>query len=175
MTNLREQEHENETFYPARLEDVLCVGGMVPECGVTPDEGNCGGDPLWATTPASYGSADGVQGPYCSQKDCEQNGACQSNRQEVWWEDNVQSVGANPDILAPVHYFGMSKQRGYTFKCGTSYAAPLVTGVLASLWSDAQRMPSPSELTKSVSRMGEMIDDGTNRKFNAKRAKRSFQ
>lgn len=157
---------------PALYDEAIAVGGFVPECTVdiiTDDPDRA----LWIRTVERRDLPD-YQGPICSQMDCSDEHKCDENRHEHWWRWNVRRKNDKPDVLAPVHYMTKDERGPYLIR-GTSFSAPIVTGQLAALLATVDGSPTSEALSTVVRRSTVEIDDGTDGKFNADRAKRLLQ
>ncbi|MFC7130062.1 S8 family serine peptidase [Haloferax chudinovii] len=122
-------------FSPALAEEAVAVGGFEALCPVVPS-------PVDNTTD---------EGPYCFEGDtrersfcghhgCDDSPSCVRSKTLREWPDNTRPLDGKPDILAPAH---MPSPRdtadisGVELYEGSSYAAPVVAGALAGVFSKA--------------------------------------
>lgn len=93
------------------------------------------------------------EGSFCSMGDCGPGGDCEENMQYREWAYNPTPTGEKPDILAPVHYAGGTREGAPFIHGGTSYAAPIVSGTIAwvlGLLLDNQLSPTPYEVRQAI-------------------------
>lgn len=146
---IESEKHLNETFHPARLDDVICVSGLIPKCTAdSPKAGDNNSGPLWTYLT----STNELIGPYCSQRGCVNGEDCSNNCERVNWSGNVEPIDNNPDVYAPAHFFARCRGGGYAFKCGTSYSAPIVTGAMATLISEVPSIETSDEIQELLTK-----------------------
>lgn len=159
-----EEDPDEPVTYPARFEDVIAVGGFEPRCDGTVADPRSDAR-LWIDTSHRPGFPP-KQGPLCNHLGCDGSSGC-SDRTDVWWEQNLRPVAGKPDILAPVYHLTRD-EHGPLFVPGTSFAAPVVSGLLAALFAEADRLPPPVQTRRLVRNTGVPIDDGSGKKFCAR-------
>jgi hypothetical protein len=171
-------EHAGRThehvLCPALADVVLSVGGVTNRCEatlpVTAEDRR-----IWADT----GVVDSVpfdrQGPFCSFEGCaEGRDDCDGNRNETSYEYNVQSYRGNPQLLAPAHKpdcVGREDDQA-VFAMGTSFAAPLVAGVVGRLASVPEIDSEPAAIRHALVNGSDTIHttDTTHQRLNAAKA-----
>lgn len=154
---------------PAMDDAVIGVGGYIPRCG-QPIQRSDSSSQWWL-------EGDEIVGPLCGQLGCCNDGDCNEYRNETEWEGNVFFHNAAPDILAPCIDIYGSNTESLSFQIGTSFAAPLVSGLLGRILSDLQIdgvEPTPDEVRNAIIATGNEIDIGDYRKFNATEAERDL-
>lgn len=135
---------------PAAVDEVVSVGGVITTCPESPDAPH--------TTPNqgpyySYEEDESSDDPHVANKVCcGQNGCmagrdCLSNQTHEPWEGNPRESRGAIDVLAPIQYPFETESGGFQFDVGTSFSAPIVTGVLAEAYGDIRHaggeIPSP--------------------------------
>lgn len=161
-----EDDPEEHVNCPARPDEAIAVGGFVPWCEADADSLD-DDRRLYADTTARTGFPD-RQGPFCNQEGCSRSRDCATNRTETWWQFNVERVDGNPDVVAPVHY-PVADATGAFFVPGTSFAAPLVSGILAAMLGlpAVDGDVTPDACRRAVERSGTSIDGGGAEKLDA--------
>lgn len=165
---------------PAAIEDVIAVGGLVTECpadiecGVTADidEKDPKG-PYFARkqTGVEYPemAPDGI---YCGQQGCIE-GNCIIKQMEKPWQYNADSTGDKPDVLAPFHFPATTNTGEPYLQIGTSFAAPVVSGTLAWMFSElkdsGKPLPRPRKTRQALLRAAVDVDEGEVSKLNVTR------
>ncbi|WP_049936400.1 S8 family serine peptidase [Haloplanus natans] len=134
-------EHANRRYEhvlcPALTEETISVGGVTNAC-LGSVERVINDRRIWVDTEDIESVPYDRQGPYCSFKGCEVgSNDCQNNRTEIPYEHNIQSYRGNPELLAPAQKpdFADRSEGQAAFAMGTSFAAPIVAGVVARLRS----------------------------------------
>lgn len=139
----------NRVCYPALAEGAISVAGCVVRCD-RPVGDHVRDARLWLGDPRAH------DGPYCSRRGCSSRTDCHSDHRSVgWWVGNVPPDGDDPTVAAPCYAVvtdGIEKE-GH----GTSFAAPVVTGVLARLTARRAELSSGSELAERLRDVGENI------------------
>ena len=176
MGNIDREEEKNDenedcgdqsVYCPALADEVITVGGYVPRCQskITDSEDS---SQLWATY------EDDPIGPFCGGFDCSEEASCGEHLLEQWWEGNVEPEGNKPDVLAPVLY-PVDRGEEPPYFTGTSFAAPIVSGVIASILSDlfpAGLDPTPGEVQEAIRTTSiETVENSDTGKINMKDAK----
>ena len=151
-------DHADAMTCPALSESVIGVGGYVANCtGEVDREGKS--SQYWL-------NKEELVGPFCGMQGYK-NGACQKYCAEEPWEGNVSYHNAVPEVLAPV--IRVSIYDTISLEAGTSFAAPLVAGRIASMVSDLiieeQMFPGPEEIRLGTRVTSVEIDDGLSTKF----------
>lgn len=148
---------------PALQDSVIGVGGFLPLCTADIHRGNESSQ-WWVEN-------DEIIGPFCGQTgDCCPGGGCNENRQEVEWDGNVSFHNAAPDILAPPIVVTGTSLSEIEIQGGTSFAAPLVSGLISSILGDlieVGEMPSTTEIRDAVKYTGTQLDQSGYTKLNA--------
>lgn len=163
-----EQEHVN---CPALLDNVVGIGGYVPRCRATPKVGLGGGN-FWINLgPVEEVEFDTdengqIQGPICGENGCSDIERCDDFRSEEWWPKNTIPWGNKPDAVAPTHFLKTRSPNSY-FISGTSFATPIVAGLLATILSniDPADRPDPVSLRTAITETAVPIDDTFGEKF----------
>lgn len=113
-----------------------------------------------------------LYGPFCGQRGCSSGNRCDKNRKEKPWEHNVPFHNAVPDVLAPV-VRGTKEEDYLSLHSGTSFAAPLISGRIATVLSDVRLEEGtdvgPKELRRAVTLTGVEIEESHTIKYNEKR------
>jgi subtilase family serine protease len=139
------REHEH-VLCPALTEEAISVGGVTNTCQGSVEQ-NRKDRRIWVDTEDLRSIPYDKQGPYCSFEGCEiGSNDCGNNRTEVPYEHNIQSYLGNPEILAPAQKpdFANKAKGQAAFAMGTSFAAPIVAGVVARLRS-MKGLPTESD------------------------------
>lgn len=169
-----------EVFCPAKAENSISVSGLVAHCQPDLDDNTSELGPgldyrppgsFWTDT-SDLEEADKYQGrgTYCGGRGCTVSHDCDENRVIKPWEYNVESFRDKPDVLAPIQSPAYEGDLVY-IGGGTSFAAPLVTGTLASLISELTmngKNPTPSTLRKFVRSTSNPIEGSSIGCFDAK-------
>lgn len=156
------EETADAVTCPGLLDEVIGVGGFVSLC--TNDVVDCNEcSQYWLHT-------DELYGPFCGQRGCSGERACKTERREVPWEGNAPFANAEPDVLAPaIRASGDNLERNASLQSGTSFATPLVTSSLVSLFSDLiaeeGKQPSPEQLRQAIAEASKPIDRGDWKKY----------
>lgn len=157
----RERDTSLGVHCPARVANVICVGGLVSRCTAPLVEGDKSGQ-YWVRN-------DGIHGPFCGQRDCSPARSCSDHRYEKPWTGNVSFHNATPAVVAPVHHPAKSSEAP-VLQSGTSFATPIVCGLLAAIAGDLLEYginPSPTEFHTAVLNGAAEIDEGDIGKFQA--------
>lgn len=171
----------------ARIEHVLCpalhdsvvsVGGAIASCEQDASENLTDADDrrIWTSTRTMDNVEDNVQGPFCSFRGCTTKTGC-GCRTERWWSGNIRELNGNPDVLAPCLVPDFGDEDGTVlFNAGTSFAAPIVTGVCTRLYDavDDSDALTTHKLRRTLDETGERVEEapsaGTWRRVNASAA-----
>lgn len=151
----RDRSSEREgVACPALPDSVISVGGYRPMC--TKDIIRDGDSGQW------WVDGDVTYGPYCGQQGCYPGYSCDNNRQETEWGGNVSFHNDVPDIMAPVvEVHGPSLDK-VTRQSGTSFGAPLVSGLTALMLgelADNEISPSSKVVRRAIRYNAAEIDD----------------
>ena len=137
---------------PALLDSVIGVGGYVPTCEADIDRGKQSSQ-WWLEN-------GNIIGPFCGQTgDCCSDEICETNRKEEPWKANVSFHNAAPDVLAPVIDINGSSLSEMTFQVGTSFAAPIISALLARMLGELDEIPSVDKIQKSIRLTGKQLDE----------------
>lgn len=166
---------------PATRTETIAVNGMQVDCPVEVDDDNAviGGrsgsnGPYWVKkqSEVDYQPTD-AEGTFCGQRECTGGQDCVSRNTERPWSGNVRAKPGKPDVAAPVHYPTTTPEGVPVMSAGTSFAAPVVSGTLALVYSELQerklQRPSPRETKAAVVDAGAPIGSTPERKLNATR------
>lgn len=140
---------------PALLDCVVGVGGYIPACTHDALRDDTSGQ-WWVE------NGDNMYGPYCGQQNCCPGEGCEMNRNEHLWKGNVSFHNTVPDTLAPVVEVHTTVDDEIVYQAGTSFAAPLVTGIIANVLSmlgEEANSLSVTEIREAVQFSGSEIDD----------------
>lgn len=149
---------------PALVSDVIGVGGYVSICE---NDVDCTGksSQYWVET-------DQLYGPFCGQRGCHSGEECSKNRKEKLWDHNVSFHNAVPDVLAPV-VRGTKGESHLSVHPGTSFAAPLISGRIATVLSDMRleegKDIEPRELQRALKLTGVEIEESHMVKYHEER------
>lgn len=155
---------KNGVVCPAPLDSVLGVGGYLPQCGnelIRTDDSQ----QWWIENGSLYG-------PYCGQRGCGPDSTCEEYRNEIEWPGNVSFHNAAPDVLAPVLEIHGSAVDDINYQSGTSFATPLVSGLLAAILgelTDDDIEPSVEDIRKAVRYNSTEMENGDYYKFDMER------
>lgn len=136
------EETVDRLCYPARMPQVVAVGGCVVRCQRPKVDEHLNDKRIWTRSPERH------DGPYCSSQGCSERHECdQRYQQSSWWVGNVESHGRKPDVVAPC-YSILDEQYTETAKdgYGTSFAAPVVSGSLVRLLSSGTLSADDTDL-----------------------------
>lgn len=173
-----EYEIQPPVHAPAAVEGVIAVGGFVTTCPNSCKESSQAPDSGPYRAPQETGSERGEPtGTYCGQKECT-SGRCIRQKSDQEWEANPRETTNSPsvpegdrecDVLAPAHHPG-ELEDGTELRSGTSYAAPVVSGILAAIYSDIEleygRFPRPEEAKQAITNTLVAMDEGPHKKLN---------
>ena len=140
---------------PALTESTLGVAGFMPHCEA---ESRTDDSSQWWLLDGNREQTV----PFCGYRECCGEQPCDTNRQEVCWDGNVSFHNAFPDVFAPPVAVDIDQSGELVAQLGTSFAAPLVTGLLAAIQSDMLKIdsnPTPSELRTAVRAGGVELDE----------------
>ncbi|WP_434521317.1 S8 family serine peptidase [Halorubrum sp. AS12] len=158
--NLEYEDGPKQYVYgPANLPSVVSVGGCETLCPEPKKEANRkrrGG-------PYSFedSSLDQV---FCGQNECAGGGACIRNNFTRPYPDNTKPLDGDPEVLAPSYVPTISHTKAIEdigVKYGTSFATPIVVGVIAKTLSETEA--SVNEIMDHVHEIlassGAQVDD----------------
>lgn len=150
-----------QVYCPATREATIAVAGMVTNCpssieqnnSVMKDGTNSEG-PYWIKKQDGVDySLDAEGGVFCGRRVCSNGEQCLQRNEERAWERNVRPKLNKPDIVAPVHYPHL-EERVPVLLAGTSFAAPVVSGTLATICSELVTseagFPAPDKVKRAV-------------------------
>ena len=147
---------ESPVHSPAAVSSVISVGGVVTYC---PESAGSVHD-----TPGEgpYYVEDGADADvFCGEQGCAVEGDCVARQSREAWDGNPAESRGEIDVLAPMAYPFETPDGDYQLEEGSSFAAPIVSGVLAEAYSDIRencgRIPGPG-VTKNV--VEETVADG---------------
>ena len=121
----------DHVWCPAMNYKTISVGGITRRCGYELSS-NEQDYRIWADTYDMVEIDSDFQGRFCSTSGCTDTVTCGEDSLNVWWGGNTEPVYGNPDVLAPPEYPEIFGKQG-CFSEGTSFSAPLVTGIIARL------------------------------------------
>lgn len=163
---------------PALAEPAIAVAGFVVECTYSEKtDSDTIQNPL--NPPRAYWAKmlSGVDYPlhavddaFCSTQGCWPEANCSDYQNITTWENNPLPSGQKPDILAPVHYSERINDQIPFLLGGTSYAAPIVSAVVAwvlGVLLDNQLSASPQELRNGLIQGGVNVEPGVTRRLDA--------
>lgn len=165
---------------PAAIEDVIAVGGLVTRCPADIEEDATANideespkGPYFAKKQAGVEypemTPDGV---YCGQRGCTE-GNCIIEQTETSWQYNPDRTDGKPDVLAPFHFPATTSTGEPYLRIGTSFAAPVVSGTLARMFSElkdsGKPVPRPQTTRKAVLEASVDVDEGEIPKLNMTR------
>lgn len=127
-------------FSPALAEESVAVGGFEAICPVEPtnkdqktDEG------------PYFFENDSRERSFCGHVGCDDSVSCVRSKTLREWPDNTRPLDGKPDVLAPAHMPSLLESDRVSdvglFE-GTSYATPVVTGILAGVFSEFALEPA---------------------------------
>jgi subtilisin family serine protease len=161
--NADDSKHRYGVHCPAQVETVISVAGYAPWCSHDLVRSDDSGQ-WWVEL------SDGYYGPFCGQEGCCEGEACEQHREETLWEGNVSFHNDIPDISAPVFYVS-ELDDGITVQPGTSFSAPIVSGLVATIVSDLKTSSGsldPRSIQDGISRAATSLDDGSLYKYDHK-------
>lgn len=156
---------------PALLDEVISVSGMFAACTAQPQESTASPtiqQPQPTPPPLScwVSKDDEVPGAYiCTGLGCSMSpgSGCEDHRVVVEWGGNVDCDPADIDVLAPAEFPTRSDSGDPTVAGGTSYAAPIVTAVVAEaviLLKYGGETPNPDQIRSAIRHANEPLEDG---------------
>ncbi|QHS17947.1 S8 family serine peptidase [haloarchaeon 3A1-DGR] len=161
--NKQPQADREGVHCPGVVESVISVGGYIPHCSHDLVDSEDSGQ-WWC--PEEDGT---VYGPFCGQLDCCDGVSCSEYRREELWDGNVLFHNATPDVIAPALYVA-GLEDGVTLNAGTSYSAPIITGIVATILSESDELGGqtpPEAIQTAIRRTSAPIDDDTYYKLDA--------
>lgn len=168
ITSAGNKGNDEHVTCPGRSSRVITVGGMEIRC--TADINPSGLGPSFEPRPPYacwVNSGDKTTNILCSGEDCSPFHDCDECRQVCESEINLETVEEKPDILAPSIYFrqlNISPEEDYlpTLE-GTSYAAPVVTALVAEIVSALKYKECsihPRQIRDGIKKSGLPVDEG---------------
>jgi len=149
---------------PAIVDRVISVGGVSCVCpndfernGLYPDPPIDSG-PYWIEKDPEmdYNAKWDESQNYCGFNKCVNEKYCDFENEFEWWSGNVEPDINKPDILAPVQYAYLEQVGAVSLQSGTSFAAPIVSGVVSSVLSEIESSDSPPvKIRNAVRQSGE--------------------
>lgn len=146
---------------PALIDSVIGVGGYLPLCTADIYRGD-ESEQWWVEN-------DTIHGPFCGQRGCCPSSNCEESCKEILWPGNISFHNAAPDVLAPVLEVSGSSLTNIRIQAGTSFAAPIISGLLAGILGDLIELgesPALDEIHNAVRYTGAENDIGGYAKFN---------
>ncbi|WP_209485538.1 S8 family serine peptidase [Halorubrum alkaliphilum] len=148
---------------PAVVDGVIAVNGFVSHCPESKDtvHDSEGTGPYYLEheQDVDHWVPDGV---YCGYNGCSGQ-SCIGRQTEENWPRNPRPSNGKPDVAAPV-VFPVCENDVFEFKSGSSYAAPVVTGVLASAFGDildeGGEIPTPTQAREIITSTASPLRDG---------------
>jgi subtilisin family serine protease len=150
----RKSGEELGVYCPALIDEAIAVGGFISKCDEDIQNTDTSGQ-YWTVEDDKY------IGPFCGYETCPSEYPCSRNRQELYWDKNVEQPDQRADILAPTAYFKESEKK-VTLDGGTSYAAPIVSGSIVRIFSELLTSgvkPDPSQIKEAVTRTGDPVQN----------------
>lgn len=179
--NQRPGESPERVNCPATREQAIAVSGMEVDCpaevdreGAIISDGSKSSGPYWVRKQDGVDyNPNAVEGPFCGQRNCVHGTDCLRRNNEVPWDANVRPKPDKPDVAAPVQYPETRDDGAPVLLAGTSFAAPVVSGVLASMYSELRSQgnsqPTPMETRNAIVEGGATMEGTSLRKLNATR------
>lgn len=163
-----------QVFAPAAVDGVIAVGGYVTECPISLTEARTQPErqsgPYYELSNAATANPASPNKLYCGQRGCADDRSCIQDQRTVAWPGNPRERGKKPDVLAPIHC-PLTTGGEYNIAYGSSFAAPIVTGVIAEAFGEitveGKSAPTPRQTREAVRRSAVPLDLGVNRKLNA--------
>ena len=173
--NQKERSDDLPIHCPSAHENIISVGGLVAECPADPKpakdtDPKTGPYYIFPDEDEEYlGTTDR---PFCGYQECVNGDDCIEHRTEKVWEHNPIPTDGKPDALAPVLYPIGEISGRCKINTGTSYAAPVVSGALGSIFGELRAnghsLPAPSIAREIVAKATTPIDtDSPAGKLNA--------
>lgn len=120
-------------FSPALADEAVAVGGFEALCPVTPaPTDNVSDDGPY------FFELDSRNRSFCGHYGCDDSPACVRSKTLREWPDNTRPLDGKPDVLAPAHMpspLSTGRVSNVELYEGSSYAAPVVSGVLSGVFS----------------------------------------
>lgn len=148
---------------PALSDSVIGVGGFLPLCAADIHRGD-ESEQWWLEN-------DTILGPFCGQRGCCPSSSCEESCEEILWQGNISFHNAAPDALAPVLDVSGTSLTDIRIQPGTSFAAPIISGLLADIIGDlieVDERPPQDEIFNAVRYTGAENDIEGYAKFNYK-------
>ncbi|MFC5278659.1 S8 family serine peptidase [Halorubrum rubrum] len=155
---------------PAVVDDVIAVNGFVTRCpqskSDTHERRESG--PYYLDVETSNTETQLAEGVYCGYNGCDGRSCIKKQTETGWW-GNPSVKNDKPDVSAPVIYPYGSGDKVDFFE-GSSYAAPIVTGILAEAYGEikhsVQNLPTPAEVRSLVRETATPVRESEIRKIN---------
>jgi len=170
------KEKVTDVTQPAASESVVAVGGYEPLCQCDPQLTSDDGKKVrysFGRKPVSeLPSSENIYCAYSAQDSGGCSASMHCSLDERLWEGNVSRNDKldKPDVYCPVRY-PAQKSGNIQRKIGTSYAAPIITSVIAKVLHAIQdtRDPSGEEIRRKVKSTGVPISSGPHKKIDAEK------
>lgn len=168
ITSAGNKGNDEHITCPGRSSRVITVGGMEVRC--TADINSSGLGPSLDPRPPYacwVNSGNNTTNILCSGGDCSPFHDCNECRKVCESEINLETAVGKPDILAPSIYFKQfskpPEEGTLPVLEGTSYAAPMVTALVAeivSLLKQEDCSIHPHQMRDGISKSGLPVDEG---------------
>ncbi|ELZ76477.1 S8 family serine peptidase [Haloferax larsenii] len=133
-------------FSPALAEETVAVSGFEALCPMTMKSVDNG------TEKGPYRfESDNQNRVFCSHQGCDDSPACVRSKTLREWPNNTEPLDGKPDILGPAHMPDLPDSDSISdvnILEGTSYAAPVVAGVMSGILSESDI--SPDEVADDI-------------------------
>lgn len=173
------QDTKPPVHCPSATEGVVSVAGFLTECNREPgkesEEDKNGPYYIYQDNCDEVESVE----TYCGEQGCIDGDSCITNQIEKPWGRNPMPTGNKPDVLAPMHIIDSVGDSAPSLASGTSFAAPLVTGSLACIFSELREigkdLPSSSTVQNAVRRTARGINSVRVGKYDAFSVRQHFE
>jgi hypothetical protein len=164
---------------PSNQQSAISVGGVEFECGFNSNSRQPTNKPPNAYWTKEWNRHDDYPEtatfkPYCTTKDCAEDGNCNEYLSVTSWDRNPIFSGNKPDVLSPLHFAAELNDGNPFVWAGSSFAAPVISGCIAGILSDIESERSPIAIQEAIRDSTIPVQSVESGSFDADRTKRSL-